>query len=187
MLQAQEQAWLAMAGASSGVIENLPPAGSGEAGPAGSAGQSREGGSSSGGGGSGEDGEAEGDEEEGEEQQEKELTDEEVARRMQEEEEREFQQRLLALAGVGPGGAAATGSGGAAGGAGGGGGGLARDLAGELAEAAGEYLSEDDVDPDDMTYEEVGVQGQARGGEGSRQLIVCWWGRPSACVCWGKN
>ena len=29
MLQAQEQAWLAMAGATSGVIENLPPAGGG--------------------------------------------------------------------------------------------------------------------------------------------------------------
>jgi hypothetical protein len=40
-------------------------------------------------------------------------------------------------------------------------------LAGELAEAAGEYLSEDDLDPDDMTYEEVRGQGQAgRDGEG---------------------
>lgn len=60
------------------------------------------------------------------------------------QEEREFQQRLLALAGIGP-----AGGGGTAGGGGG---------AGAEGEEEGEegYLSEDEVDPDDLSYEEVG-------------------------------
>lgn len=70
---------------------------------------------------------------------EEEVTDEEMARRMQEQEEREFQQRLLALAGIGaPGTAGGSGE---------------ADEAG--AAEAEEYLSEDDVDPDDLSYEEV--------------------------------
>ena len=56
------------------------------------------------------------------------------------QEEREFQQRLLALAGIGP----APGGGGGAGAEGGEGG------------EEEEYLSEDEVDPDDLSYEEVG-------------------------------
>ncbi|EFN57277.1 hypothetical protein CHLNCDRAFT_143853 [Chlorella variabilis] len=123
LLQAQEQAWLAMAGQGSGILENLPPAaGGGEAGA----------GPHEGGGGE-EGGEVE------------ELTDEEMARRLQEQEEREFQQRLLELAGMGQPGAAP-----------GGGGGI---------EAPGgdEYLPEDDVDPDEMTYEELSALGEAVG------------------------
>ena len=55
------------------------------------------------------------------------------------QEEREFQQRLLALAGIGP--AAPSGAPGEDG------------ADGEEAE----YASEDEVDPDDLSYEEVGA------------------------------
>jgi hypothetical protein len=108
MLQSQEQAWLAMAGTSSSVLENLPPAapGSPAAAPAHGA-QAGEG-----------------------------LTDEEVARLLQEEEEREFQQRMLALAGIGP---AAAGAG----------------AEGAPADGGAEFASEDEVDPDNLSYEEV--------------------------------
>lgn len=111
MLQSQEQAWLAMAGPSSSVLENMPPASSGE--PCAAAAQ---------------DGQAGGG---------RELTDEEVARLLQREEEREFQQRLLALAGINPAAAGADGAGGAA------------------ADVGAEYASEDEVDPDNLSYEEV--------------------------------
>lgn len=132
MLQAQEQAWLAMAGSAG--LENLP-------GLAGGAGAGEPAAARS------EDGDAAA---EGEE-----LTDEEVARRMQEQEEREFQARLLALAGVGP---AAAGAGGAAG----------TGEAGEGAPQEGEdYVTEDDVDPDELTYEEVGAAGTAPALEGA--------------------
>ncbi|PSC73107.1 3-ketoacyl-thiolase peroxisomal [Micractinium conductrix] len=131
MLQAQEQAWLAMAGGS-GALENLPLGGGGGA-PGGAAepAAAAEGG----------DGE--------------ELTDEEMARRLQEDEEREFQARLLALAGVGPAGVAAGGGDGAADDGGG-------DAEGGDAGNEG-YLTEDDADPDELTYEELTALGEAVG------------------------
>ena len=145
MLQAQEQAWLAMAG--SGALENMPGGGGGGGGGPTAAGPAGEGGA------------------EGEE-----LTDEEMARRLQEEEEREFQQRLLALAGIGaPGGA-----------------GSAAD-AGAGVEAATEYASEDEVDPDDLSYEEVGAglpwqrrAGGARAAAGRQRRTHQRQGVPSA-------
>ncbi|KAL4433972.1 hypothetical protein ABPG75_000413 [Micractinium tetrahymenae] len=131
MLQAQEQVWLAMAGSAG--VENVPGfaggAGAGEPAAAARA----------------EDGDAGADGEE--------LTDEEMARRLQEHEEREFQARLLALAGVGPAGAAASGA--AAAGEGEGGEGAAQEAEG--------YYTEDDVDPDEMTYEELTALGEAVG------------------------
>lgn len=133
MLQAQEQAWMAMAGGS-GALENLPLAGGGGGGGSEPAALDSSGA-----------GEAAG---EGEE-----LTDEEMARRLQEEEEREFQARLLALAGVRP----ASGGGSIAGGEGGG--------EGAGAQQAGQgYLTEDEVDPDELTYEEVGGRAGSWGG-----------------------
>ncbi|KAI7843664.1 hypothetical protein COHA_002565 [Chlorella ohadii] len=124
MLQAQEQAWLAMAG--SGAVENLGPSAGAAGGDLGAAAGSEHGAAA-------DDGPEE-------------LTDEEMARRLQEEEEREFQQRLLALAGIGP----------APGGGGGGGEGAPE---GEEAE----YASEDEVDPDDLSYEELTALGEAVG------------------------
>ncbi|KAL4441836.1 hypothetical protein ABPG77_003752 [Micractinium sp. CCAP 211/92] len=129
MLQAQEQAWLAMAGSAG--LENLPGiaggAGAGE--PAAARTEGVDAGAEA-----------------------KELTDEEVARRLQEEEEREFQARLLALAGVG--GQAAAGTGGAA-------------VEGEEGEGAAQegegYVTDDDVDPDELTYEELTALGEAVG------------------------
>jgi E3 ubiquitin-protein ligase BIG BROTHER-like protein len=141
MLQAQEQAWLAMAGGSGG-LENLPT-----------------GGAAPGGSGSGaepgEPGEGEG----GSEDEGEELSDEEMARQLQEQEEREFQARLLALAGVAPGGS------GAAGGDDGGDAAAGGDAgAGGAAQGEG-YLTEDEVDPDELTYEEVrGCYGVDAGG-----------------------
>ncbi|PRW57669.1 3-ketoacyl- thiolase peroxisomal [Chlorella sorokiniana] len=129
MLQAQEQAWLAMAG--SGAMENLGPAAGAAGGDVGAAAGATSGGYELGAGA----GEPE------------ELTDEEMARRLQEEEEREFQQRLLALAGIGP--------------APGGGGGVPGEGAAEGEEA--EYASEDEVDPDDLSYEELTALGEAVG------------------------
>lgn len=76
----------------------------------------------------------------------------------QEDEEREFQARLLALAGVGPAGVAAGGGDGAADDGGG-------DAEGGDAGNEG-YLTEDDADPDELTYEEVGHWGQVL-------LLVC--------------
>ncbi len=110
MLQSQEQAWLAMAGTSSGVLENMPPASSGE--PCAAAAQ---------------DGQAGGG-----------------------EEELEFQQRLLALAGINPAAAGADGAGGAA------------------ADVGAEYASEDEVDPDNLSYEEVR-------GRASFAVSHCGW------------
>lgn len=66
---------------------------------------------------------------------------------MQEQEEREFQQRLLALAGMGGAGAADAGAAG-----------------GEAGAEAG-YASEDEVDPDDLSYEEVGAGGWRAGSD----------------------
>jgi hypothetical protein len=117
MLQAQEQAWLAMAGQGSAVLENVPPGGvEPGAGPRGA--------------------NNDGIDAEGEA-----LTDEEMARRLQQEEELEFQQRLLALAGVGPPGAPeAIGEGPPEG----------------VADEGDDYLDEA-VDPDELTYEQVRV------------------------------
>lgn len=138
MLQAQEQAWLAMA-SGSGALENMPMG-------VGAAGGNEPGARDMGtGGDAGADG---GEASEGED-----LTDEEFARRMQEEEEREFQARLLALAGIG----------GPAGGAAGGAQGDGQGGAGEEAEAGEGYLTEDDVDPDELTYEELTALGEAVG------------------------
>ncbi len=83
------------------------------------------------------------------------------------QEEREFQQRLLALAGIGP----------APGGGGGGGEGAPE---GEEAE----YASEDEVDPDDLSYEEV----RSAAAAGWRAAAAATAATDACCVllccCW---
>eukprot|EP00887_Chlorella_sp_A99_P003597 scaffold7.g3597.t1 len=74
------------------------------------------------------------------------LTDEELAAALQAEEDAAFQARLLALAGVGGGFGPAGG-----------------EEEGEAGEEEEGYLSEDGVDPDEMTYEELTALGEAVG------------------------
>ena len=88
--------------------------------------------------------------------------DEELAWRLMREEETMFQQRMMAMAGLGPGTAAGPSSGGVTCDDGRGGG-TDMDASGDAEEGNGMISPNDEHDPDDLTYEELTTLGDLAG------------------------